>query len=428
VQNIEETVKTGLCTCCGTCAAFCPSDAIGFQESVGGLMLPEVDKTKCTMCGLCKRVCSGTHLEKTARSPQTDPFMGEVVGAYWGRAAELRVFKHGQSGGVVTALLIHLIESGYSDDVVVAQMPGDGSLRPVGVVTHDREEICKAQGSKYCPIPLNASMRDIPSGRRVAVVGLPCHIHGLGNAQSARLKSCPDINLSIGLICDRVLTFNAIDHLIAEAGKNRRDVLRIDYRNKNCGGWPGDVCIHMKDGSTASVPRKTRRMIKNSFTPPRCRLCFDKFNVLSDLVVGDAWGFCKDKEGGSVIVARTKRGKDVLISAMEKGILSLVPVRPEEVFAYQNLENRRSEWTGCMAVWKDEKGVVPDLGIGEDWKADLSKRGLAPYRRLMDHSLSMIGMTDRSAILAAARKTLLRARLFRLPVVKLVVKLFNIRP
>ena len=46
--------------CCGctACENICPQKAITMKPDVLGFLYPEVDKTKCTDCGLCDKVCA----------------------------------------------------------------------------------------------------------------------------------------------------------------------------------------------------------------------------------------------------------------------------------------------------------------------------------------------------------------------------------
>ncbi|GHU04364.1 hypothetical protein FACS1894147_09440 [Spirochaetia bacterium] len=45
--------------CCGctACASVCPQNAISMSPDILGFPYPEVDKSKCTDCGLCQKAC-----------------------------------------------------------------------------------------------------------------------------------------------------------------------------------------------------------------------------------------------------------------------------------------------------------------------------------------------------------------------------------
>ena len=409
-RNVEEVGKRHLCLCCGTCSAVCPTNAINLVETIDGLLIPEVNSTTCTGCGLCLKVCPGTHLEKGLLSPQTDPFRGNCISAHCGQAADKDILQNGQSGGVVTALLEHLLDSGFIDNAIVTQMPQDGSLRPKCVVSSDRDVIRKSQASKYCPATVGAVAQKTvaQNGEKLAVVGISCQLHGLANAQAHLGGPTP---LRIGLVCDRMLTFGAIDFLINKAGVNREDVASLQFRSKKFNGWPGDVCVRMKNGDELCVANRHRGSIKDIYTPLRCRLCFDKMNVLSDIVVGDAWGLSKDKEGFSAVIVRTEKGRDALLSAQKTGVLKLEDVDAEAVFKGQAAEKKRVDWTVFTTIWQDLGLSVPDFTFDKRWAGNIKSIARGPYRDKINWAMSLANMAGKTEILEAAKHRVQRDKI-----------------
>ena len=389
VRNIQTVVKNLLCTACGTCVHICPSKAIEMQETPGGLLFAQVNEDKCTQCGLCLEICPGDHLNAGVLTEQADPFKGQVLSAYCGRAADPDIFTHGQSGGVATALLCHLLENGDIDKALVTQMPEDGSLRPVCVLTDDKDQISKAQGSKYCPVPLNAYLP--PANEydysKLAVVGLPCHFHGICNRVSQKKFKRP---LLIGLICERVMSFAVIEYLIQKSRLPRSSVIAMRYKDKSLGGWPGNISITSNTGQTAAVSSHHRMWCKGLFTPPCCYLCFDKMNVLSDIVLGDAWGVDENKEGSSVILARTARGHKIIEEARRAGIIQVDPIDPEAVFKGQHIETKRRDWTAFTKAWRRAGYQPPEFGIKSRQQTLLDVKLENKYHRTICQSLKLV--------------------------------------
>jgi len=404
-ETINSVVHSNLCLGCGTCGAVCPQSAINMIETPAGLLLAQIDNSKCSECGLCAKCCPGTHLEKNLLRPEVDPFKGNVIAAYLGQATDKKLLSEGQSGGIVTALLYHLLDSRQIHRALVTYMPDDGSLRPKSALTADKELIRRAQGSKYCPVPLNAAIKEISAhtDEKVAIVGLPCHIHGIRNIQSQLENFRLAEPFCIGLVCDRTLAFGAIDHLVKKASVSRSDVAYFHFRSKMFGGWPGDVCIRTRNQTIHKVANKERMMIKDIYTPLRCRLCFDKLNVLSDLTVGDAWGIRQDKEGFSVIITRTARGRDFLLSAQDAGVIHLEPIDPGRIFEGQQIEKKRTDWSAFAPAWQQMGGNVPDFGISVRWFADTRNISLRPYRRQLMWPKHLATKTCPSAVLKAAK-------------------------
>jgi len=407
-ENIEWVSKNYLCLSCGTCVAICPQNAISMTEIVSGLLVAKVNDSKCIRCGQCVDICPGIYLKKGLLSPKIDPFKGQIISTFCGQATDEKIVSEGQSGGVTTALLCYLIDERLVNDVLVTQMQDDGSLRTRTVITAEKYEIYRAQGSKYCPTAANAVIPKgyITSGRKIAVVGLPCHIHGIRNMQMHYVGKQNDKLIAVGLICEHILSYRAIDYLIKLAGVNRDNIKYFKFRSKQWRGWPGDIYFQTFDGIHKYVPKSYRLMIKNLFTPIRCRLCFDKMNILSDLVMGDAWGVREDKYGHSIIIARTDRGKDILLSAQKAGVIKIVPVDPELILKRQAVEKKRLNWTAYMEAYKKSGGRVPNFNINKCWYADISDINLSPYRRWLEWYSKIENKHFTSSILAAVKRKL----------------------
>lgn len=374
--NIADVVDAGLCTGCGTCAAVCPTRAIGMQETPGGLLVATLVRELCTGCALCVRACGGWHLAEGLLPDSADPFKGSVTGAFCSYAGDPAVRLCGQSGGAVTALLAFLFESGRIDGALAIRMPDDGSLRPEPFLARCRQDLLQSQGSQYCPVALNSA---IPAtlgqdGRRIALAGLPCHMHSLRNVQQFDLHWRKGVVLRIGLFCDRTLAYGAIDYLIGKANVARRDVVSLRFRDKARDGWPGSIVIRTRAGQEMHVPSRERITVKDYFTPPRCRLCFDKMNVLCDIAVGDAWGINEGRQGFSVVLARTPAGAAVLEEAHTSGFLTSTSVEPENIFKGQGVEKRRELWTAFTHIAHSAKKELPEHHIDATFRGQVTEK------------------------------------------------------
>ena len=68
-QDISCVVNQKLCHTCGACAAICPSDAISYQETVGGYCFPTIEKEKCVQDRVCRFGHHGSHGAGRSSSP-----------------------------------------------------------------------------------------------------------------------------------------------------------------------------------------------------------------------------------------------------------------------------------------------------------------------------------------------------------------------
>ena len=385
-KRVDEVVEQDLCTGCGSCVAVCPQDAIQMKETVSGLLAPAINPALCNHCELCTKVCPGDHFEEGMIAEGIDLFNGPVRNSYLVQHRQRDLLAVAQSGGAVTGLLLHLLESRRIDRALVTLMPQDGSLRPYPLLTRNPETIRKSCGSKYCPVPLNTRLSEISPTERIAVVGLPCHLHGVAHLCRHLPHWRRENLLLIGLVCDRILSFHAMDYLIYRAGLHRKDVRSFHFRSKQCSGWPGDVRIVTRDGNSLFLPARKRIECKDLFTPQRCRLCFDKMNVLSDITCGDPHGLSKDIKGQSAILARTSAGQSAVQSAIQAGVFVSRSISADDLFVGQMVENKRRDYAAYVGLWNAHGHTAPRVPIATNrWEgAPTPKERYVCKKRLFD--------------------------------------------
>jgi len=355
--TVRDVVAAHLCTQCGTCVAACPSQAVSMAESPGGMLLPSVESGRCDECGTCVSACPGLGMDLKALPEGIDPFQGPVLKAYLGHATDVTTRAGGQSGGVGTALARHLLSSGLVDAVLLTVTPDDGSLGPRAVLARSPDQVMAASGSKYSQAGGNALLGDLVTtgpgagAEKVATFSLPCQTEGIEKMGRRGLPGAAVVAYRIGLFCDRSLLRTCADQMLRDAGLARGEVASLRYRSKARSGWPGEVQVITKSGEQRFFPASLRLGLKEMFTIPRCRLCFDKANVFADIVLGDPWGISDDAAGSSVILVRTPKGEALLMEAAEQGAIVLTEISPQLVFEHQGLLERRWAAVGYSDIW-----------------------------------------------------------------------------
>jgi len=118
----------------------------------------------------------------------------------------------GQSGGLVTALLVFALEEGLIDGAVVTRMSKSDPLSPETVVAESKKEILNASKSKYCPVPLNVAVKEVlKKNGKYAIVGIPCQIHGIRKLEMIESKLKNKIILHLGLFCSHTLSYDQLN-------------------------------------------------------------------------------------------------------------------------------------------------------------------------------------------------------------------------
>ncbi|MBN2569705.1 MAG: Coenzyme F420 hydrogenase/dehydrogenase, beta subunit C-terminal domain, partial [Deltaproteobacteria bacterium] len=349
----------------------CQRKAITMEESLPGILLARIDNDQCDGCGVCFEVCPGWRIRDAKSLKCRDRFYGPVLTAFLGHAVDPEIRRSSQSGGIATALLLYLLRAGKISRALVCRMLADGSLRPHPYMASE-QDLQWSQGSLYCPVAVNSKLSDLKKGDKVAMVGLPCHVHGIWNLKTQNIGWQKRLPLIIGLICDRTLLYTAMDYLLRKGNVKRGDVQSLRFRDTSRGLFPENVSITNKDKHIVEIPAQVRVACKEAFTPARCRLCYDKLNTYSDITIGDAWGIKEDSHGYSSIIARTSGGLQVLLDAQKAKVIALEEIDPERVVSGQHLDHHRKIFTAYTKAWNNMGRSVPQYGMEGSLRNELT--------------------------------------------------------
>lgn len=344
MRNITPIVENHTCAQCGTCIAVCPRNAIGLYQHRWRGLLPVVDEKRCNQCRLCLRVCPGEEIDFNGLQRQVfghvpdDIFFGHFRRVLSGYSTDGTVRYNGTSGGVVTGMLIYLLEKNEIDGALVVNMQGKEPLWPHVFIARSREEVISAQQSKYLPVPMNIGLKEILEDRngRYAVLGLPCHFQGLRKYEKIEPRLKEQIVLRIGLLCGFNPTLSSTKFLLKRADvKDYKDVVDIKYRD---GDWPCGFRAVTKDGADHFLyPIQHFLFSHYVFHRYRCAMCMDHTNELSDLSVGDEWRaeWRGDAAGWSHVIVRTDIAETFLYRMAKEGVLVLEDSSRQSIYGGQ---------------------------------------------------------------------------------------------
>lgn len=368
-MNISSITSQLLCSGCGTCNAVCGQRAISMKRSpTMGLLYADVCTEKCTDCGLCLKMCPSNKVLAEKDNITTDEIIGSVKECYVGRTNNEIIYNNAQSGGVATGILSYLFETGKIDAAICCRMEYGSPLPSVHFqIITTLDELTKCQKSCYTQVDMVSALSQIGDYNSIAVVGVPCQISGISNLM--RLKRFGKIKYKIGLICDKSFSDTYMDALICGEKKIEDDIV-IEYKKKNFlfeGQYysyqEAPTVVKGGSGQLTIVPRDKRIFLKDFFTVPKCKLCWDKLNICADLVLGDPWGIENryDKNAGdSVILVRTDKANCILQEMLSQQLVSLTPVPLNDVVRGQLIKERVSmihnlNWIKLTQSWKKKE-------------------------------------------------------------------------
>jgi coenzyme F420-reducing hydrogenase beta subunit/polysaccharide pyruvyl transferase WcaK-like protein len=335
-----------------------------------GLIEPVLDLQRCVQCGLCVQVCPGWQLDidslrPTPESIDLETNGGELSAAFIGCSFNDGVRVSAASGGMVSEVLIYLLDQGLVDGAIVTRMNSQHPLKAETFIARSREEILSAQKSKYCPVAVCSILKEVlASEERYAFVGLPCHVAGVRKVATSNQKLADSLPYILGLFCSRTPNAHATRHLLYNLSIDPHDVQSIDYRGN---GHPGKLRIRKKNGTETVIDHLDYKYwgytFFKFFKPIRCWLCPDHSAKLADMSFADNWTglapFKRDNKGSSTIVARMPEYKELLLRMADEGRISLHPIPEHIVVTSQDLINK-SNVSPRLWIWRKLGKISPD--------------------------------------------------------------------
>ena len=318
---VQEVQKPGLCHHCGGCVTFCTAINYGALELDDNGRPRYKDMEKCIECGLCYSICPEIHEldEETRRMVSWSAPMGRILNTTVARASNPDVLARGTDGGVVTALLLHLLDIGRIDGAIVSRRVGPVRRIPWLAIT--REEIMEAAGFHFDTMhgmthfskvyssmastfsPSIMELGEVAKKRlnRVAFVGTPCQINTLRRMEALGVVPSGTIKYHLGLFCTGNFHFGEEQRKrLTEIGNfNWDDVRKVNVKK--------DLFIHLKSGEVRHIPLDQLEFMKRY----ACQYCDDYAAEFADL----SFGGIGAPEGWTTVIIRSPLGRAVMADA-----------------------------------------------------------------------------------------------------------------
>lgn len=315
--------------CCGctACMNICPQKAISMKPDVLGFLYPEVDKKRCTDCGLCNKVCAfNEDYDKSLN-------LSEPI-AYAARHKDISEMMKSQSGGAFAVLSDYVLEN--SGVVYGAGYSGHF------VVTHKRattkQERDEFRGSKYVQSDLTGIFKqvkdDLKNGLTVMFSGTPCQTSGLNSFVGKKLRKKLYL---VDLVCHGVPgPYMWRDYLDYLEKKYNRKIVKVNFRDKENFGWKSHKETFWFEGYAAL---KSFAYIFYDDTALRLSCAKCKFSNLirpSDITICDYWGYERtdaklgeDNKGCSLMIINTEKGKVLFENIRNR--MDITPAKLENI-------------------------------------------------------------------------------------------------
>lgn len=340
-ELLDRIVKNDLCHGCGACVAAVGDKSLAMRMGDEGYLRPaRIGAGRTDEDTVVRDVCSGYAIHQDRQDRCYNPVWGPLVTVQTGYAIDPEVRYRGSSGGVISALALHLIETGQVDFVVQTRASQDDPTGNITDTSTDREGVLGAAGSRYAPsAPLADLGRYLSSGLRFAFVGRPCDVAALRRMARVDPRIDAQVPIMLSFFCAGVPSRKGALGVLKALGVEYEDVREFAYRGR---GWPGLARAVRHDGTEESMDYNSSwGTILNRHLQFRCKICPDGTGEFADVVCADAWhgkdGYpdFTEAEGRSLVVARTAAGRSLLDGALEVGRIGLKDIDVSEIRSMQ---------------------------------------------------------------------------------------------
>ncbi|MFW9866977.1 MAG: Coenzyme F420 hydrogenase/dehydrogenase, beta subunit C-terminal domain [Candidatus Thorarchaeota archaeon] len=320
---IKEVHEKDICGECGGCVSFCSA------ADIGAIAISEEgppyysNKDNCLHCGICYLICPETfELDKELNEKYNfKPPIGNWIRILTAQAKDPNIREVATDGGVVTAILIALLENKLINGALISKRIN--SFQRIPFFAKTKEEILEAAGTYYdAKGPISelgnyntfvstiSELKKILSSdyMKIAVVGVPCQIHSIRKMQELSILPAHIVEYTLGLFCYENFKF---DNVARARIEERFDFSFKDIENLNI---KENLIIKLRNNDT---PLRIEFSELTDIMRNACRVCENFSNFYADI----SFGGLGSPSGYTTVMIRTKKGEKIFNLAQNKGYI-----------------------------------------------------------------------------------------------------------
>lgn len=381
-------------------------ETIELKENDRGLNIPfEKRPLTQTEVEAFSHYCPGANMTAPARAKDAihDPMWGNMRLSRQVYAGNEATRFQSASGGALTGLCRHLLQSGTVAFIQHVRPDPDNALHSVAWRSETLEELAKGSGSRYAPTsPLAAFDDALQDGRPFALVGRPCDVMAVRQLARIDRRVTERCRYLLTFMCGGTSEFQITTGQLEKWGTAEPMLRRFSWRGNGC---PGPVVATEHSGEEHRGTYFTLYGKDDSAWGLflRCKLCPDAIGLSADIVASDCWaggapesdaqGDPIEDKGYNFVIARTPAGELLLRDAIRAGNIvagtreiqseDFDDVQPHQVTKRRALKARFEGIAGIAPIPR----IAPELALdhvtgppGEDFEKQ--KSGAA--RRYLD--------------------------------------------
>jgi len=336
-RELLQIMHSHLCNRCGSCVGL-SDGAIVFKDKEGGYFPDTISKLSEAKAERIWEACSGKYFnfvkyrEKFYSNPaHFHYYVGPYEQMGIGFTNDELIRQNAASGGIITGILIFLLEKGMIDGAVTLRMSSEKPWLTETCIAKSRAEIVESAQSKYCISSVNEILPEISAFKgKLAYVGLPPQVQSIRKLQAVDDPVVRNIKYIFGPFYGNTMHFTAVKSLLRTYGE--KDYTQIKKLYFRYGEWPGNMRIEMNSGRIIELKKFHANYLIPFHILKNSLLCTDFTNEFTDISGGDAWAPVYEEKGKgfSMIIARSKQGKHILDAMIKEGWIQFNEISENE--------------------------------------------------------------------------------------------------
>lgn len=330
-------MRSELCNRCGTCVALSEGKIVfhGHEKRYRPVLLENLEDQEVDRI---LNACPGKYFSFPDHRDHFYPdachfhtYTGPYESISTGYCTDQQIRLNSGSGGILSSILIYLLEKNQIDAAVVTRMNPERPWLTEPIIATTREEILDAAQSKYIITSVNEILAESREFKgRLAYVGLPGQVQSIRKLQRAGDPVVENIRYIFGPFYGNTLYFSSVTGFLRSYGeKDYRKIEKLWFRH---GEWPGNMRVELRGGKTFELKKFHANYLIPFHILKNSLFCTDLTNEFTDISGGDAWSpeYEARGKGFSLVIARSKEGQEILDDMVRDGWLELSPTSEEE--------------------------------------------------------------------------------------------------
>jgi len=392
VQNREKLariMKSDLCNRCGSCVGLSGGTVV-FKDREGGYRPVITGNPDEATIDSMLHACAGRDFDFPqfrqaffSETPSFHTYTGPYNGIFIAHSNNDKIRQAGASGGMITAILLYLLDKKLIDGAVVTGMSETSPWLAQSYIATTADQILGAAQSKYIITSVNEILPEIAAfSGKLAYVGLPGQVQSIRKLQLAKYPSVANIRYIFGPFYGNTLHFSSVKSFLKSY--KVRDYTQIRKLYFRYGEWPGNMRIELSSGRVIELPKFHANYLIPFHIVKNSLLCTDLSNEFTDISGGDAWAPVYEERGKgfSMVISRNDTGKNILLQMEKDGLISLTPIALEEaILMHSHGYDLKKRGTFIRMRYRKWLGLpVPDYGY--------TMKGFSLSRHLMELVIS----------------------------------------